>query len=841
MKRFNFLQLLKRRGESGQSIIVLAIAFVALLGFVGIVTDVSLLFVRYSGLKRAVDAAAISAAGQMRTDRNFATVNIAARTFIEFYGISPTAVEVQTCLTAPGDPELCTADQRKLVRVRAQIMSPTVFMRLLGYRDILLEASATSETAVMDVVLVIDVSESMGDSTSLGMPSPYSPANPTGVADYDYADIGMGYVYRPPNISHGLNNDWSRISARWARLVTNLNQGDTNASNPAASNIATITNTLVNPAAPVGNPENGLTYLGGQTITGAQNRSVIAGSTLEPRADCRVRFYPNYSRRVEIPGQSTWDGLLGYYRDVMGASWAVNYNGVAYWDGYVPTYNFYGCCNDPTTGGSVDLSGNITTGTNSNPDWNFSDLICQPFKLARDAVRNFLQRVDFTRGDRVAIVTFNRSAFIIDPDGSQPGATHMMDTFPMALNTLNQMVGLNAEPNFYDWNEASGGWIGFSAGAYDHDNDVDTPDQSYPLNYNGVYNATSNPQVYNNFPVYGNCWIMNAGQSYPYSRYTTAANPAAILSNQNNRLPGAGFAYPSTTDFSRTYTHRGGCRDANIGAALREANNALTFQATRHISGAVWVIILVSDGAAGASDPVLRDNSYLVAPNPYGAAPLQGAYGSFGVCPYADSVDSSLLPFCSDNSPETRQFCGFDGTHIMPNGRTEPIDINDSECYNVQSGGNPLYDVDDYARDWADWVGLLDSGASAYQPLRPTIFTIGFGITFTSGGGSCEENVDDCLGEELLRYIADVGDNFQLDIDYQQDYRYGAVNHSRDFDPGSDGWGSRGICEGPGTAGQVVRRAPMESCGNYYNAPGQNELQTVFDDIASKMFTRIAN
>jgi Flp pilus assembly protein TadG len=841
MKRFSFLHTILRRGESGQSIIVLAIAFVVLLGFVGIVTDVSLLFVRYSGLKRAVDAAAISAAGQMRTDRNFATVNIAARTFIEFYGVSPTAVEVQTCLTAPGDPELCTADQRKLVRVRAQISSPTVFMRLLGFRDILLEASATSETAVMDVVLVIDVSESMGDSTSLGIPG-----SDTGEAgeDFDYADIGMSYVYRPPNISFGLNNDYAKISARWYHLVRDLNQGGSGTT--SASDVAAITNQLVNPAAVTGQPDFGLTNLGGQTITGA-NRSVFGGSTLEPRPACRVRFYPNYNRRVETPGQPTWDGLLDYYTNFMGGPWAVNDpgSGIPYWDGYVPTYNFYGCCNDPTFGASVDLNGNITPGANSNPDFRFQDLICQPFKSARDAVRDFLQRVDFTRGDRVGIVTFNRSAFIIDPDGTGATATHMMDTFPMALNTLNAFVGLNAEPNFYDWDEAAGGWLGYAAGAYDHDNDVDTPDQSYQINYDMPYNVASNGQVYNNYPVFGNCSMMGANQSYPYSRYPTQAVPAAILSNPNNRLPGAGIPYPSTTDFSRTYTMRGACRDANIGAALREANNALTFQGTRHISGAVWVIILVSDGAAGASDPVLRGGSYQVSPNPYATVPLQGSYGSFGVCPYADSMDSSVLPFCSDNVPETRQFCGFDGTNILPNGRTEPIDLNNTECnLTTNNSGNALYDVDDYARDWADWVGLIDSGAGQYQPLRPTIFTIGFGITFggnPTSPSACTTYIDDCLGEELLRYIADVGDNFQLDIDYQQDYRYGDVSHSRDFDPGSGGWGPRGICEEAGTAGQVVRRAPTISCGNYYNAPGSDELQNVFDDIASKMFTRIAN
>jgi hypothetical protein len=55
-----------RRGESGQSLVIIALGFVALLGFVGLVTDVSLMFVRYSTLMRAVDSASIAAAGQVR-------------------------------------------------------------------------------------------------------------------------------------------------------------------------------------------------------------------------------------------------------------------------------------------------------------------------------------------------------------------------------------------------------------------------------------------------------------------------------------------------------------------------------------------------------------------------------------------------------------------------------------------------------------------------------------------------------------------------------------------------------------------------------------------------------
>ena len=52
-----------------------------------------------------------------------------------------------------------------------------------------------------------------------------------------------------------------------------------------------------------------------------------------------------------------------------------------------------------------------------NGDFNFDDLVCQPFKEARDAAQQFLARLDFLRGDRVAFVTFDRRASVVDPDG----------------------------------------------------------------------------------------------------------------------------------------------------------------------------------------------------------------------------------------------------------------------------------------------------------------------------------------------------------------------------------------------------------------------------------------
>src|SRR5262249_46957448 len=96
-------RLMTRRTRSGQSIIIIAFAFIALIAFVGIATDVAMLFVRYSALRRAVDAAAIAAAGQVRQNADYMSMESIAQQFIQVHGIDPASVKVETCETEMAD------------------------------------------------------------------------------------------------------------------------------------------------------------------------------------------------------------------------------------------------------------------------------------------------------------------------------------------------------------------------------------------------------------------------------------------------------------------------------------------------------------------------------------------------------------------------------------------------------------------------------------------------------------------------------------------------------------------------------------------------------------------
>lgn len=903
-----------RENQVGQSVVILALGMVGLLVVVGIAVDVSILFIRFSTLRRAVDSASIAAAGQMRQDRTLAEVGLAARQFIEFHDLNPRDVLVETCHTSQildsggavqsEDPELCTADQRKLVRVTAEIDSPTVFLRLIGFGNITLRSSSVSETATLDVVLIMDVSESMLNETTYD----------------DWADVNQGIAYVPPRLYH-LNNFFGDPSTGTNDPDTVLGRGFISGTYDPAQHyteiydmwevdVLGVTQEAVNrrleyvgvgPGAAAGAPVHAIDQsaaAGGEVnpdyATGYFVPSGINGaSQVHPRPACRVRFFP-YSAALSVP-----DYLQDLYADN-----AIDYRDPAQkWGYFVPTFDFYGCCNDPGNGtqavdGDGDPTHAIVPGNSVDADGDFSDLVCQPFRDARDATREFLQRIDFVRGDRVSFVTFDRSAFIIDPDGDGTDYNHMIEEEGIALDTLNRMIGVRAEPNFYDWDEAGGGWIAFSSGL-----DTDDDGEMETIDY---YSLDPQAVNLNDYPVRNNCHFQNATLTYPFTRYATRGINGEIMPGlpwdgspaiYNIMTPDIANGWNGTAQSVNprlgplnSYELWASCRGTNVGAALREANNALTDPTTSREEGTVWVMIFLGDGAAGASDPARRLGRNPDTPEPYfpisqGPLPtpyqygLRGQYGAYGACPigtqsqFGELLDTSaepdiVFPFCSDEQPESRHFCypnvrassdqntsvgaggsfdfGFGPGAVDIDGEPYDLDVGDYPNFpGARAQGCIFYDVDDYARDWADYVGGIgDENASSL--ILPTIFTIGFGLGFDeqSPGDDnitiCQNNIGDCLGEELLRYIADVGDNFEIDTNYQQDY---LDNGFLDDSLSPNEYGQRGVCEpdnGYVSPSEVNFLTPGESCGNYFNAPTVDELEIVFDEIASRMFTRIA-
>lgn len=161
----NTIKKLFRKSERGQSIVLIALVFVGLLAFIGLTVDLGMLFISYGSLRRAVDSASLAAATQMRQDYSIQDLKDAAAQFLRLNNVQvdDATVDVQTCATNPTDTELCPTDKRKLVRVTASVPVTFSFLPVIGFYGTTITANAMAEAASMDVVLVLDISESMTD------------------------------------------------------------------------------------------------------------------------------------------------------------------------------------------------------------------------------------------------------------------------------------------------------------------------------------------------------------------------------------------------------------------------------------------------------------------------------------------------------------------------------------------------------------------------------------------------------------------------------------------------------------------------------------------------------
>jgi len=200
----------------------------------------------------------------------------------------------------------------------------------------------------------------------------------------------------------------------------------------------------------------------------------------------------------------------------------------------------------------------------------------------------------------------------------------------------------------------------------------------------------------------------------------------------------------------------------NIGGGLEMAGNMFA-AGTRE--DALWIVVLLTDGMANATNPDSSDEL-----DDFSTYPI-------GFCP-----NEWTMPLCQDEDVTTRHDKDADLAH---------------------------YDADDYARDMADFVGCYPTQQSAAcgstQGQGAVIFTIGLG----NGVLDTVHEVNGLpYGAALLRYIAAVGDDGDAATDLCENY-----------------WDNPSEWE--------------EWCGNYYFSPEGDQLSAVFQDIASRIFTRL--
>jgi hypothetical protein len=152
---------------------------VAIIAFMGLAIDLGDVFVAYSRLTRAADAAALAATSQFREGYTSASLIAEAQQFLDLNGVKDTTgISIESCDTNPGDPQLCTTPPRKLVRVVVSENVPLYFMSVVGIRSLPITVRSLSEAASVDLVLLIDRSTSMAENPD-GSEADPSACNPT--------------------------------------------------------------------------------------------------------------------------------------------------------------------------------------------------------------------------------------------------------------------------------------------------------------------------------------------------------------------------------------------------------------------------------------------------------------------------------------------------------------------------------------------------------------------------------------------------------------------------------------------------------------------------------------
>ena len=248
------------------------------------------------------------------------------------------------------------------------------------------------------------------------------------------------------------------------------------------------------------------------------------------------------------------------------------------------------------------------------------------------------------------------------------------------------------------------------------------------------------------------------------------------------------------------------CTNTNLGGGVAHANNQFTDPNLRR-DESVWVMIVLSDGAANASGAGVSVAGVEYCMEEGECCPLNTRQvPSTGTAPPYCRDWYGSTRHCTEDDPADCTWAGLEITAADPNER--PVG------WSYAGAGAASYDADDFARDMADFAALEFPKGNYI-----VIFSIGMGADVIS---KTTENGDPDAGEQLLRYLANVGDNGQWDATYT------SIS------------GSTEVVNGGAQADPCSGKAAGEDCGNYYYSPTDvNALNEVFTKIASRIFTRI--
>jgi hypothetical protein len=178
--------------KRGQVIVIFGVTLLAMIFFAGLAIDAGSLYVTYGQLRRAIDAAAVAAANDYKSEGvgvvapPLTRMTNAAMEVMKLHNLNEAEMDLRVYVCdSDGDrvrdaalqgqqplfydqcPDTAGGDSaRKLVWIDATQSAPVYFLSLIGFPPVPLRANAIAEAAPIDLVIVIDTSESMASETS---------------------------------------------------------------------------------------------------------------------------------------------------------------------------------------------------------------------------------------------------------------------------------------------------------------------------------------------------------------------------------------------------------------------------------------------------------------------------------------------------------------------------------------------------------------------------------------------------------------------------------------------------------------------------------------------------
>jgi hypothetical protein len=434
------------------------------------------------------------------------------------------------------------------------------------------------------------------------------------------------------------------------------------------------------------------------------------------------------------------------------------------------------------------------------------DSSCQPLQDAKNAAQALLSHL-FKGYDQVAIVTFDSKAQEVF--GLGQGGENTIQEASNAINTVQVHWDAPAKYMWSSWTcTPSGCDFAFNpVNPEDRDGDGSDNDPALPA-YNPATCPASGPNAH---------WDTSDGD--PYGWGGIPCDDPGALDAYNPTAWAADYGATGDINTEQGYLNQTKTTliDANgdsqnywslspnstcTGCGIRLASDILRSGGR---SGSVWVMVFLSDGlvnltdTAGSGGTNYGDTQSTLGGIP-SAYPNGFCNGGFKSTNWLNDCAPSSWVSTSVNltSGTIPRVCIDTSWTTCPPSIHATYQAGDSDKYETTPNTTD-YNTLDYALDMTDTAGLIKS-VNPNEPRGNDLAIYSIGLGSQVGGDTGTQGY---IGEQLLRYIAAVGDD-----------------GDRVTDP----------CSGINT---------KTSCGNYYYASGGANLLPIYEDIANRIYTRI--